>query len=126
MGRQNPNSSTTAGVLPIVREHIVSSPETCGGKPRIAGSRIRVKDVVIWHERQGMTPAEMVSKWPHLTLGAIHAALSYYHDNREEIDAELAADQAWYEEQKAKTPSVVEEKLKRFKATDTADESLPS
>ena len=25
----------------------------------------------------------------------IHAALGYYFDNREEIDAELAADDAW-------------------------------
>jgi uncharacterized protein (DUF433 family) len=27
--------------------HIVSSPEICGGKPRIDGTRIRVEDVVI-------------------------------------------------------------------------------
>ena len=56
------------GTLPVIREHIVSTPDTCGGKPRIAGSRIKVKDVVIWHVHQGMTPAEIVSKWPHLTL----------------------------------------------------------
>ena len=75
-------------------------------------SRIRVKDVVIWHERQGMSPAEIVSGWPHLTLASVYAALAYYHDHREEINAELAADQAWYEEQKARQPSLVQEKLK--------------
>lgn len=111
------------GTLPVIREHIVSTPDTCGGKPRIAGSRIRVKDVVVWHERQGITPAEIVSKWPHLTLASIHAALAYYHDHREEINAELAADEAWYEEQKAKHPSLLQEKLKARMA-DAPDDPL--
>jgi uncharacterized protein (DUF433 family) len=70
------------GTIPVIREHIVSTPDTCGGKPRIAGSRIQVKDVVIWHAHLGMTPTEIVSKWPHLTLADIHAALAYYHDHR--------------------------------------------
>ncbi len=114
------------GTLPVIREHIVATPDTCGGKPRISGSRIRVKDVVMWHVRQGMTPAEIVSKWPHLTLASIYAALAYYHDHREEINAEITADRAWYEEQKARSPSLVREKLKRLEATDAADDSLPS
>jgi uncharacterized protein (DUF433 family) len=120
------DSPSMVGALPVIREHIVSTPDTCGGKPRIAGSRIRVKDVVIWHERQGMAPAEIVSKWPHLTLASIYAALAYYHDHREELNAEITADQAWYEEQKAKTPSLVQEKLKRLEGTDAANDSLSS
>jgi uncharacterized protein (DUF433 family) len=118
-------SKSGAVTLPVIREHIVSTPDTCGGKPRIVGSRIRVKDVVIWHDRQRMTPAEIVSKWPHLTLSDIHAALAYYHDHREEINDEIAADQAWYEEQKAKSPSLLQEKLQSIKATDATDDSLP-
>jgi uncharacterized protein (DUF433 family) len=123
---QTEGSSTTAGTLPVIREHIVSTPDTCGGKPRISGSRIRVKDVVMWHDRQGMSPSEIASKWPHLTLASIYAALAYYHDHREEINAELVEDQAWYEEQKARSPSLIQEKLKRVKATDATDDSLPS
>ena len=61
---QPEDSPSTVGLLPVIGEHIVSTPDTCGGKPRIAGSRIRVKDVVVWHDRQGMTPSEIVSKWP--------------------------------------------------------------
>ena len=114
------------GTLPVIREHIVSTPDTCGGKPRIAGSRIRVKDVAIMHERQGMSPEEIVSKWPHLTLASIYAALAYYHDHREELNAEITADQAWYEEQKAKSPSLVREKLKKLEGTDAAVDSLSS
>ena len=77
------------GTLPVIREHIVATPETCGGKPRIAGSRIRVKDVVIMHERQGRRPEEIVSEFPHLTLADIHAALAYYYDNVAEIEADI-------------------------------------
>jgi hypothetical protein len=72
-----------------------------------------------------MAPAEIVSKWPHLTLASIYAALAYYHDHREEMNAELAADLTWYEEMKAKSPSLVQEKLKKPKASDAADDTLP-
>jgi uncharacterized protein (DUF433 family) len=123
---ENHDTSDAVGTLPVIREHIVSTPDTCGGKPRIAGSRIRVKDVVIWHDRQGMAPAEIVSKWPHLTLASIYSALAYYHDHREEVNAEIAADQSWYEEQKAKSPSILQEKPGRLKATDATDDSLSS
>jgi uncharacterized protein (DUF433 family) len=112
------------GTLPVIREHIVATPDTCGGKPRIAGSRIRVKDVVMWHVRQGMTPPEIVSKWPHLTLASIYAALAYYHDHREEINAEITADRAWYEEQRENQPSRLKEALKARKANGQ-DDTLP-
>src|SRR5438046_1273483 len=112
--------------LGVVSEHIVSTPDTCGGKPRIAGSRIRVKDVVIWHVHQGMSPDEIISNWPHLTLSGVHAALAFYYDRKEEMDAEIAADEAWYEEMKAKTPSLVQEKLAKLKVTDASDDPVSS
>ncbi len=122
---QSQDSVSMVGTLPVIREHIVSTPETCGGKPRIAGSRIRVKDVVVWHERQGMTPAEIVSKWPHLGLSSIYAALAYYHDHREEINAELTADRSWYEDQRENQPSRLREAL-RGRVTDAPDDSPSS
>ena len=39
----------------ILAQHIESSPGVCGGKPRIAGHRITVQNIVIWHERMGMS-----------------------------------------------------------------------
>ncbi len=68
--------ATAEPALPVIREHIVRMPATCLGKPRIVGRRIKVEQVVLWHERQGMSPAQIVSTWPHLTLADIHAALS--------------------------------------------------
>ncbi|MGO9598387.1 MAG: DUF433 domain-containing protein [Isosphaeraceae bacterium] len=99
-------------IRPVIREHIASTPEICGGKARIAGTRIQVKYLVILHERQHLSPEEIVSDFPHLTLADVYAALAYYHDHRETINAEIAADRAWYEEQSAKQPSKLQEALK--------------
>jgi uncharacterized protein (DUF433 family) len=101
--------------LPVISEHIVSTDDTCGGAPRIAGSRIRVKDVVIWHIHQRMSLDEIVMKWPHLTDAGVHAALAYYYDHKDEIEAEIEKDLAWYEEMKSKTPSLVQEKLAKMR-----------
>jgi uncharacterized protein (DUF433 family) len=110
--------------LPIIREHIVSTPDTCGGKARIAGSRIQVKHIAVMHDRQGMSASEIVAEFPHLTLASVYAALAYYHDHREEMNAELAADRLWYEEQKANNPSRLQERLKAREA-DGSDDTLP-
>ena len=59
----SPNSASPAGC----EERIVSTPGTCGGKPRIAGHRIKVADVAVWYERMGLSPDEIVSTWPSLT-----------------------------------------------------------
>jgi uncharacterized protein (DUF433 family) len=119
------NSEVAAPTMPLPeRVHIVSTPGTCGGKPRIAGSRIQVKHLVIMHERQRMSPEEIVSEFPHLTLADVYAALAYYHDHRETLNAEIAADRAWYEEQRAKHPSRLQERLAARKA-DAPDHTLP-
>jgi uncharacterized protein (DUF433 family) len=73
---QSQESPPIAGALPVIREQIVSTPDTCGGKPRIAGSRIRIKDVAIWHDREGMSAADIISRWPYLTLSSVYAALA--------------------------------------------------
>jgi uncharacterized protein (DUF433 family) len=60
----------------------------CGGKPRIAGTRIRVQDILVWTE-QGQSPDEIVAGHPHLMLADVYAVLAYYHDNRDKIDWQL-------------------------------------
>jgi len=73
------------------KSHIEVTPGTCGGKPRIAGTRIRVQDVVFWTE-EGRSPDEIVGSFPHLTLADVYAALAYYHDNRSLIDQQIRDD----------------------------------
>jgi uncharacterized protein (DUF433 family) len=91
--------------------HIETTPGTCGGRPRIAGTRIRVQDVVIWHERLGLSADEIVSRWPAATLAGVYAALAYYHDHRQEIDAHMERGQKLVEEMRRLYPSKLAMKL---------------
>ncbi|MEK0182685.1 MAG: DUF433 domain-containing protein [Oscillatoriales cyanobacterium] len=75
---------------------VVSTPETCGGRPRIAGTRISIAQIAVWHQ-QGMSPEAILEEISYLNLAQIYAALSYYHANRKEIEADLAAELADYE-----------------------------
>lgn len=102
----------------VIKEHIEITPGTCGGKPRIAGHRIRVQDVVIWHEKMGMSPDEIVYHHPSITLADVYAALAYYHDNMDEIRGYIADEEAFVNEMKAKTPSLVQQKLKSIYGKD--------
>ena len=98
--------------LSLITEHIEITPGVCGGKPRIVGHRIKVQDIAIWHERMGMSPDEIVSNYPSITLSDVYAALAYYHDHLEEIRQQIKEDEQYAQELQAKTPSLVKQKLK--------------
>lgn len=72
---------------------LVSSPEVCGGRLRIDGTRITVHQVAVLY-KQGYSAEEIADQYPHLTLAQVYVALAYYHVNREEIEAGLAAEEA--------------------------------
>jgi uncharacterized protein (DUF433 family) len=58
------------------------------GRPCIAGTRVRVMDIVdVW--KAGVPDEELTEYFCSrtLTLGEIHAALAYYYDHQDEIDA---------------------------------------
>jgi uncharacterized protein (DUF433 family) len=77
--------STEIGTL------LVRSPDVCGGRLRINGTRMTIHQLVVWY-KQGYTPEEIADQYPHLTLAQVYTALAYYHANREEIEAELTAE----------------------------------
>ena len=91
-------------------QHIERTPEICGGKPRIAGHRITVANIAIWHERMGMSPDQIAAEYG-LTLSDVHAALAYYFDHRAEIDRSIEEGQAFVEALRQRTPSKVQQKL---------------
>jgi len=76
--------------------HVTKRPGVCGGKATIDNTRIRVNNVVFLH-KQGCTPDEIIEEYPDLSHAQVHAALVYYHDQRDEVDAELAAEDGWEE-----------------------------
>ena len=73
----------------VLMQHITKTPGVCGGRACIAGHRIRVIDIVAWHEMRGHSPDQIVDMFPGITLADVHAALAYYFDNRQEIEDEL-------------------------------------
>jgi uncharacterized protein (DUF433 family) len=96
----------------VITQHIEKTPGIVGGKARIAGHRIRVMDIVVWHEKRAMSPDEIVAMFPGITLADVHAALAYYFDYREEIEAEFRKDAEAAVALKARFPSKVQEKLR--------------
>ena len=72
---------------------LARTPDICGGRPRIGGTRVTVQQVVVMY-KAGFTPEEIADQYPHLTLAQVYAALAYYHANREEIESAMAAEAA--------------------------------
>ena len=95
-----------------VTQHIEITPGVCGGKPRIAGHRIRVQDIVIWHEMMSLSADEIIYHHPSITLADVYAALSYYYDHLEEIRQDIRDSDAFAQKLAAETPSILQRKLK--------------
>lgn len=91
--------------------HIEITPEISGGRPRIAGRRITVENIVIWYERMGMSADEIASEYD-LPLSAIYAALAYYFDHREAIEKDMGIGDAFVNTLRDSSPSKVAQKLK--------------
>jgi len=96
----------------VLVQHIELVPGLGGDKACIAGQRIRVQDVAIWHEKLGLTADEIVSAFPTLTLGDVYAALAYYFDHREEIEQRIQADHDFAESIRQEQASCLREKVR--------------
>jgi uncharacterized protein (DUF433 family) len=72
---------------------IVRTDNVRGSRPRVVGTGVTVRRIVGWY-KQGLTPEEITMEVPHLSLAQVYAALTYYHANREEIEADIAAEDA--------------------------------
>jgi uncharacterized protein (DUF433 family) len=88
-------------------QHIVKMPGICGGRACIAGHRIRVADIVTWHEKRGYCPEEIAELFPGVSLADVYAALTYYFDNRDEIEADFRQSNEWGDWLSANIPSKI-------------------
>ncbi|MCS3824323.1 DUF433 domain-containing protein [Salinibacter ruber] len=69
-------------------EYIARREEVLGGEPIIQGTRTPVRAIVEeW--RRGTPPEEIPEGMPHLTLAQVFAALAYFSDHRDEINAQI-------------------------------------
>lgn len=68
--------------------YIASAPAILRGEPIVVGTRTPVRAIAeMW--RMGVPPEEIPIHLPHLTLGQVFAALSYFADHQPEIVAAI-------------------------------------
>jgi uncharacterized protein (DUF433 family) len=82
-------------------EHIVLLD---GQVPLIAGTTMKVVELVTAQQAHDWSPEELVFQFPYLTLGQVHSALAYYWDHQADLDAEIARRLALAEDLKRRTP----------------------
>ena|SRR5579859_1907271 len=75
-----------ATVLTI--DTIMSDPHIRNGQPVIAGTNVRVSDVVASHISRGLAPEELAVNFG-LDLGQVYAALAFYYQHKAEIDQQM-------------------------------------
>jgi uncharacterized protein (DUF433 family) len=103
--------ATTAGKN--VYSHITKDPGVCGGKACIDGTRISVKDIVCLHE-EGYSPEKMLNVFATpLSLAQVYAALAYYYDHTEEIEASFAEEDKAEEEHERKRAEYLKRRAAR-------------
>ena len=75
--------------MPVLKtdyEHIVLNANQI---PVIAGTSMKVTQLLLEKTAYGWSPEELHFQHPHLTLGQIYSALAYYWDHQEELDQEI-------------------------------------
>lgn len=87
--REGKDLSSITDIGTLIDHH----PGIHGGRPLIAGTGVTVRRVAIWY-KLGYGAEEIAHEIGHLTLAQVYAALAYYHANRDEIDADIAAEEA--------------------------------
>lgn len=69
--------------------------ESDNGRPAIAGTKTSVRRVTVLY-KQGASAEDIARRLSHLSLAQVYAALTYYHANKDEIEADLAEEEAEY------------------------------
>ena len=67
-------------------EHIVIDEN---GAPIIAGTTMKIVELVVEKTAYGWSPEELHFQHPYLTLGQIYSALAYHADHPDELDHDI-------------------------------------
>ncbi|MBX2997283.1 MAG: DUF433 domain-containing protein [Caldilineaceae bacterium] len=67
---------------------ITTNPKVRGGRPCVAGTGLRVIDIVMASLFHSRTPGEIAADY-EIGLAQVHAALAYYYQHRDAIDQDL-------------------------------------
>ena len=81
--------------------------------PIIAGTTMKVIELVLDHKAYGWSPEELHFQHPYLTLGQIYSALAYYWDHQEGLDQDIEQRLEMIEQvRQALKPTLLEARLK--------------
>ena len=75
------------------------------GVARVEGTRLKVKHLVGVMQANNLSSKELCDGYPDFKPASIHAALAYYYDHREQIDAEIRADEEFADRCRAESPN---------------------
>jgi len=96
-------TATVSGHIEIDESHVA----------RVAGTRTKVIHLVMEKMANGWAPEEIQQNFPHLSLAAVYAAFSYYHDHKSECDDQIAASVRFAQQSRAQAgPSPVAQRLR--------------
>jgi uncharacterized protein (DUF433 family) len=59
------------------------------GIPFIAGTTMKIVELVVAQRAHGWSPEELSFQFPQLTMAQIHSALAYYWDNQQQLDEDI-------------------------------------
>ena len=91
-------------------EHIIIDDNNI---PLIAGTTMKVVELVLDSKAYGWSPEELHFQHPYLSLGQIHSALAYYWDHQEELDRDIERRLHFIEQvEKTEKPSPLKARLK--------------
>ena len=99
--------------MTVLDRHIEHDSGIRAGRARIAGTGITVHDIVIMHLHLGQGLQQIAGKY-QVAPAAVHAAMAYYFDNKQQIDADIASDERYFEAFKKQNPSRLKERLKEL------------
>lgn len=97
----------------MLSDFIAKNPDICGGKPCLKGRRVRVRDVAYYSEWCSWSP-DRIAESLNIRLSEVHAALTYYFENLEEIREDMQAAAGYTQELKGKVPSKLKAKLRQY------------
>lgn len=85
--------------------YVTVDPKIGKGNPVVKGTRTKVIDIAIRYDLMGTSADQIVEQLPHLDLAQVHDALSYYYENKSELDSQSQKDRTLVAELKAQYAS---------------------
>jgi uncharacterized protein (DUF433 family) len=99
----------------VLDKYLEITPGIRSGRPRIAGQRITVDDVVVMHLRLGQSLDEIAAGY-ELSLASVYTAMAYYFDHKQDVDRKIDNDDdAYVEAMRSSQPSKLQAKLRTLR-----------